>query len=157
MYVIYSIWRDMLSECRRGREKRREGFFHSSGSLDGSEIRDGRTWWWKLMVFCSQEFVVALCKYPFVRFFLSILIMRHAVTRIINFWHLCLPQFYGVAKTATFQQIVFHRSWNFREQSNLNSLTRTQVHGYILQVVNFYRFYYFFLLIVNSFDLFILC
>lgn len=59
-------------------------------------------------------------------------------------------------KETTFQQTVFHRSWNFREQSNPNSSTRTQIHGYILQVVNFYRFYYhsfFFKLIINLFNL----
>lgn len=83
------------------RETCGEGFSHSSGSLDGSETR------WthvvmNLTVFCSQEFVVVLYKCFLYDLFFRIHFTRNSrastVTRVVDFRHLCLPQFYGIAK-----------------------------------------------------------
>lgn len=71
-YILYD---EMLSERRRSERNVGRAFF-THRALSTDLRRDGRTWWWNLMVFCSQEFVVALCKYFFVRFFVSTHFMR---------------------------------------------------------------------------------
>lgn len=120
--------------------------------------RNGRTWWWKLMVFCSQEFVVALCKYYFFTtlFFVSVL---RAYSRASLISDITVSRNSTASRESYIPTIdCLSLIVEFCEQSNLNPLTRTQVHGYILQVVNFHIFYYrlsFRLLIVNSFSLFI--
>lgn len=140
-YILYE--RDAL--WAQGQEKRGEGFFHSSGSLDGSETR--RT---HVVMDFSRSFVHNNSSLRFVNiFFCTVfcihfthIVARHVSWRASNdFWHLCLPQFYGVAKKSYIPADCLSPIVEFCEQSNLNSSTRTQVHGYILQVVNFYRFY----------------
>lgn len=144
-YILYD---EMLSERRRGERNVGRAFF-THRALSTDPRRDGRTWWWNLMVFCSQEFVVALCKYFFVRFFVSTHFMRtqHIYTLIYTVarhgdahrWFLTslCPAILRRSRTHSSRSfnhgiLVNNRTWTFL----------TQVHGYILQVVNFYIFYY---------------
>jgi len=138
-YILYD---EMLSKYQRGERNVGRAFF-THRALSTDLRRNGRTWWWNPMVFCSQEFVIVLCKNFLYRFLYLFYVYQSCVTDASLISDISVSRNYTASrKKATFQQVVFHRSWNFREQSNLNSLTRTQIHEYILQVVNFYRFYY---------------
>lgn len=125
----------------RRQEKRGESFFSLVGSLDGSKTRrtrsDGISW----------SFVHKNSSLRFVNIFCTFFFIIHFIT---HFTQLCVTMIFDISvsrnSTASRKSYIpadcLSPIVEFCEQSNLNSLTRTQVHGYILQVVNFYRFYY---------------
>lgn len=104
----------------------------STDPRDGTDARGDGISWSFVHKNSSLRFVhTFFCTTSFVSHF------ARTAARRVDFRHLRLPQFYGIAK----KQIVYIPAdclspiVEFCEQSNLNPLTRTQVHGYILQVV----------------------
>jgi len=120
-YILY----EMLSEHRRIGETWR-GFLIQGLSR---RIWDETSAVIKLTVFCSQEFVAMLCiNNVFVRFLVSIL--RVCTVIPSSHRHLGPLQFHGVAKNLYIPADCLSSIVEFCEQSNLNSLTRTQLHKY---------------------------
>jgi len=82
-YILYD---EMLSKCQRGERNVGRAFF-THRALSTDLRRDGRTWWWNPMVFCSQEFVIVLCKYFLYGFFCNYF-TRTSRASLMHHWFL---------------------------------------------------------------------
>lgn len=142
-YILY----EMLSKHPRVRDTWRG--FSTLGALSMDLRWDRHTWWW-ITVFCSQEFVAALYKHFFLYCFFFCVCLFYAYMYVhqfpVDFWHLCLPQFYDVAIKLHSNRLSFiDRGILWTIEPELFD-THIQAHGYRLQVVNFCKFHYFFFL-----------
>lgn len=132
----------MLSERREWQKKRGESFFSLVGSLDGSETR--RTH----VVMESHDLLFTRIRRCALEIFFVPFFHNHFITHFITQLCVTIISDISVSRNSTASRKSYIPAdclspiVEFCEQSNLNSLTRTQVHGYILQVVNFYKFYY---------------
>lgn len=97
MYVIYSIWQDALWASGVARETWRELFFTRKLSRriwDKTDARSDGISWSFVHKNSSLRFVNIFCTFFYNSFYYAF----YAIVCYNDFWHLCLPQFYGVAK-----------------------------------------------------------
>lgn len=128
-YILYD---EILSDRQRGERNAWGGLFSLIGLSrriwDETDARsDGIS---RSFVHKNSSFVRFVSNFLYDLFCIHFLRVQSCVTvtLVVDFWHLCLPQFYGIAKKLYIPANCLSPIVEFCEQSNLTPLTRTQVH-----------------------------